>query len=433
MGRVTFGRPPTAKHGVFSLDLSIDGVKAAVIDDGQYASLLVEMGEHDIKVASTIAGASVPKLSFSRRITVVERKDVYIEFVKPGTFSLDFSSLFSIQSDSRLNYGLMSKVPPIYAALYNDGTRALVGEAIRSPFAQPPAQSQLAAQAQAPASGTPAQVPKGSSVLAGNVIAVVIGNRDYERGTSADTFAQNDARAFREALEKSFGIDEKDIWQTENAGLADLISLFGGSGSYKMSRVYRAASLRDTPTDLIVYYSGHGAPATSGQNKGEGYLVPVDADLQDIQDTGYAIGTLMANVEAMKADGVIDRSWLSFDACFSGQGGDGSFLVKNVSGLAVQPLAPSSYPKDGIVMFASSGEEFASWYPEKEHGLFTYFLLKGLSGEADTDGNGSISPVELGSYLRKWVPRYANGLNAQEQTPQVIENGEMEGFLSLGK
>jgi hypothetical protein len=83
-------------------------------------------------------------------------------------------------------------------------------------------------------------------------------------------------------------------------------------------------------------------------------------------------------------------------------------------------------------MFASSGEEFASWYPERAHGLFTFFLLEGLSGEADANGDRSIGIAEIDSYLRKWAPRFAKGLNAQEQPPQVLSAGEMPGILSLG-
>ena len=241
----------------------------------------------------------------------------------------------------------------------------------------------------------------------------------------------NDASAFRATLWRSFGIDTNDLWYYENAGLADMISLFGGEGGVKSSRVYRAASLRDAPVDLIVYYSGHGAPSTSGETKGKGYLLPVDADILSIASTGYAIDLLLANIETMKSAGIVGRCWLAIDACFSGQSGDGSLLVKNVSGLAIVPAIPKDAPKDSIIMLASSGEEFASWYPEKKHGLFTYFLLKGLAGAADTNGDGSVSVPELSSYLQKWVPRFANGLNAQEQTPQVLESGEIGGFLKL--
>ena len=82
-------------------------------------------------------------------------------------------------------------------------------------------------------------------------------------------------------------------------------------------------------------------------------------------------------------------------------------------------------------MFATSGEEYASWYPAESHGLFTYFLLKGLAGDADADRDSSISLAELSSHLSTWIPRYANGLAAREQTPQIIADGDIEGFLTL--
>jgi len=433
MARLTFARPPVKGRPVLTLELWIDGQEAAKIGNGEWAGLLVEAGDRTIEVAEVIAGARVPRLSFTRLVAVGEGKDVYVENVKPTAISVDFSDLFSIQEDVRLNYSALTRVPALYSAVYADGSHTLVGEAPHAPKSVASARAEPQAPMQAREPDSPPNAPANrSSPFSSNVLAVVIGNRDYQRGTSAAAYAVNDARAFRDLLEKRLGIGEKDITYLENAGLADMISIFGGSGGYKKSRIYRMASLRENPPDLIVYYSGHGAPATSGLSKGEGYLVPVDADLQAVQDTGYSIDMLLDNVEAMKDEGVLGRSWLSFDACFSGQSGDGSLLVRNVSGLAVRSVSPRSYPQDSLVMFASSGEEFASWYPDQGHGLFTFFLLKGLSGEADTDGDGEISVAEISSYLRKWVPRYANGLNAQDQTPQVLEEGSMDGFLKVG-
>ena len=259
-----------------------------------------------------------------------------------------------------------------------------------------------------------------TSPYAKNSIAVVIGNKDYRKGTNPVEFALRDAATMKDLFLKSFRLDPNDVWLYENAGFADLISVFGSPDNVRKSRIYRSAALRDDPPDLFVYYSGHGAPSTSGETRGKGYLIPVDADLMAIADTGYAIDDLIANVNTMRKNGIVKSAWIVFDACFSGQSGDGSQIVKNVSGLAIKPVAPEAVEAGTTLMFASSGEEFASWYPGKGHGLFTYFLLKGLEGAADSDKNRRISMPELDSYLRRQVPRFANGLNGQEQTPQVF-------------
>lgn len=263
-------------------------------------------------------------------------------------------------------------------------------------------------------------VRQGTSPFAAKAIAVVIGNKDYKRGLAQVEYALRDAGTMKALFIDSFGLDPNDVWLYENASLADLISIFGTGENIRRSRIYRNCSLRDEPPDLFIYYSGHGAPATTGENKGKGYIVPVDADLMALSTTGYAIDDIVTNVNTMKANKVIHGAWLIFDACFSGQAGDGSHLLKAVSGLSVVPVLPKQADAGTTMMFASSGEEFASWYPDKQHGLFTYFLLKGMEGAADADQDGRLTLAEIDTYLKKNVPRFANGINGQEQTPQLF-------------
>ncbi len=432
MGKLVIGRPSEWDGASAACEILINGKQIASLDNGSYVQLYAEVGTYEARIDVSILGISAITTHYpSRTITIEEGKTSYLEW-RLNEFS--FGKAVTFGQFPSMDYAGLRVEDPSFAAIYLDGSTVALGGTVHPPVPAAPQGATALASADGgdrAATALDFNVPQGTSVLSKNVIAVVIGNRDYRHGTSPVKFALNDASAFRATLAKSFGIDSNDLWYYENAGLADMISLFGGEGEVKSSRVYRAASLRDAPVDLIVYYSGHGAPSTSGETKGKGYLLPIDADILSIESTGYAIDLLLANIETMKSAGIVGRCWLTIDACFSGQSGDGSLLVKNVSGLAIVPAVPKSAPKDSVIMLASSGEEFASWYPEKKHGLFTYFLLKGLAGAADANGDGSVSVPELSSYLQKWVPRFANGLNAQEQTPQVLESGEIGGFLKL--
>ena len=40
-----------------------------------------------------------------------------------------------------------------------------------------------------------------------------------------------------------------------------------------------------------------------------------------------------------------------------------------------------------------------------EHGLFSYWLMKGLEGDADTDGNREITTGKLHAFVRSHVDR----------------------------
>jgi len=78
-----------------------------------------------------------------------------------------------------------------------------------------------------------------------------------------------------------------------------------------------------------------------------------------------------------------------FDACFSGKSVDGD-LITEVSGLIIPELKVGNFndKTNHVILTSSDGDQFSNWSPsEKRHGLFTYFFLKGLRGEADLNSN----------------------------------------------
>ena len=78
---------------------------------------------------------------------------------------------------------------------------------------------------------------------------------------------------------------------------------------------------------------------------------------------------------------------------------------------------------DATIMTAAKGGEVSGWYPEKRHGLFTYFFLKGISGDADVDKNDEITVAELKQFLTdetEGVPYWARRLHGKEQHPDVF-------------
>jgi hypothetical protein len=68
------------------------------------------------------------------------------------------------------------------------------------------------------------------------------------------------------------------------------------------------------------------------------------------------------------------------------------------------------------------GEGFSKGLEDDKHrhGLFTYYFLRGLRGEADTNRNGEVTLGELSGYLRQKVAWAAKSQFNSEQRPQVI-------------
>lgn len=103
------------------------------------------------------------------------------------------------------------------------------------------------------------------------------------------------------------------------------------------------------------------------------------------------------------------------DSCFSGSGGR-SVIAKglrplvNMKRTAVPVNAPIS------IMSASSSDEVTGSLEDQGHGLFTYYLLKGLQGEAARGGHVDLESLFL--FVKKTVSSGAR-LQNREQTPQL--------------
>ena len=63
---------------------------------------------------------------------------------------------------------------------------------------------------------------------------------------------------------------------------------------------------------------------------------------------------------------------------------------------------------------AASGDQTAKPPPEVEQGLFSYFLMQRLEGEADIDQNGAVTAGELHQHVRKNVNRFSSGTQTLE-------------------
>ena len=104
------------------------------------------------------------------------------------------------------------------------------------------------------------------------------------------------------------------------------------------------------------------------------------------------------------------RTTVFLDACFSGGARNEGLIA--MKGVKINPKEELFY--GNMVVFASSsGNESSGVYREKQHGYFTYFLLKKLQ---ETKGN--VSYKDMADYLNYNVKKQT-GLSGKIQTPQV--------------
>ena len=87
-------------------------------------------------------------------------------------------------------------------------------------------------------------------------------------------------------------------------------------------------------------------------------------------------------------------------------------------------IVEEEVPFSNITIFNSaSGAEFSSDFDEVGHGLFSYFLMKGLEGEADANNDRQISTMELHEYIFNNVSSQSINLGLA-QNPSLISNDD---------
>lgn len=234
-----------------------------------------------------------------------------------------------------------------------------------------------------------------------NKYALIIGNEDYTsrqtgiRSESNVIYAGRDAEFFREYVIKTLGIDGENVDFIKDATYAEMnqaIDLI----SKKAQRVNNA--------EIVFYFAGHGYPDEKSEIP---YLIPVDVTGANLTNA-IRLTDLYRKLEESKAKQVS----VFLDACFSGGGRNDEYLATR--GIRIKPKLEIP-PANTIVFSASSGDQSALPYTTKQHGIFTYFLLKKLQ---DTQGN--LTYGELADYLQTQVSLQSLRINKKEQDPQII-------------
>ena len=237
-----------------------------------------------------------------------------------------------------------------------------------------------------------------------NAYAIVIGIEQYRQKLPKADFATSDAKLMSEYLSKVLGYPEENVITLLNdyASNVDLAKYFE---KWLPNNVEKDST-------VFIYYSGHGAP---DPKTGGAYLVPYDGDPSFIAETGYSLKRMYNALGKLQAKEII----VALDSCFSGAGGR-SVIAKGARPLVMNLQSNMVLSSNMTVLSASSGEQISSTYDEKGHGLFTYFLLKGIKNEAVVNPDGSIKMDDLFGYIKPQVERIARKQYNNEQTPQLI-------------
>lgn len=250
--------------------------------------------------------------------------------------------------------------------------------------------------------------------------ALIIGIEDYARLPDAE-YARKDALVVKEYFTRIFGVPEKNIIL-----LMDNEATKARIESY--IHKYLPANL-DKDNQLYVYFAGHGAPEVK---KGSAYLVPYDGDTRFLESTAYPLRKFYDDLDKIGNE----HTYIFLDACFSGIASRAAEMLAKGTRPALLHVEDTQLNKkvaDKMVAISSSSAgEPSNAHPDMEHGLFTFFLLKGIGGEADANNDDKLSVNEIYQYVFKNVSQQARRMGSQ-QMPMITPSLAKIKDVTLGE
>ena len=161
-----------------------------------------------------------------------------------------------------------------------------------------------------------------------------------------------------------------------------------------------------TPDSAVIYFAGYGV-SVPGKDKTDGpslYLVPYDADLHDLEGSCVSLAAIeekAARIQARELVIILDTSFGGTleSRALAGEAREAAILEKLLH-------EPGRY-----ILLSGKPGEGAMEIDDHRHGAFTFYMIEGLKGPADSDKDDAITLGELHKYL----------------SARVAEETEMEG------
>jgi hypothetical protein len=249
--------------------------------------------------------------------------------------------------------------------------------------------------------------------------AVIVGIAHYADtagGVTSLQFADRDARDFRDFLQSPEG----GSFPRDNVRL--LLNEDATSQSVR-SALFTFLTKAQPQDEVVLYVAGHGAPDPNDPRNL--YLLTYDTKLDDMGGTAFPMWQLQdVFTRVLKAKRVVTFA----DTCHS-YGFSGERRGKKSNNLVNQYVAKAANDSDRAVITASDISQL-SYESDKwggGHGVFTFFLLKGLHGEADTNKDGTVTAGELFSYIHDNVDKATEGNQSPMAVPGLSERIPLSG------
>ena len=232
-----------------------------------------------------------------------------------------------------------------------------------------------------------------------NALALIVGVEGYKNTNADALYADRDAKMFRDYASEKLGIPENRIKTLLNdkAEYAEILLT---------TKDWLRRASKSNKSDIYIFFAGHGLTSDDGKNM---YLLPYDGRPRLLDKTALLRDELFKEIQQSNPRSVT----VFLDTCYSGTTRGTEMLV------ASRPIMikakEQSIPNNFTVFSAAAGDQTSKPLEEAKHGMFSYFLMKGMEGDADINADNKITALELHNYVKENVTQQSSG----SQTPEL--------------
>lgn len=247
-----------------------------------------------------------------------------------------------------------------------------------------------------------------------NIVAIIIGIENYKNSPKAK-FANSDAKYFYEYARKAFGIKRSNIKLLidEDANLINTLSVLSK---------WLPPRVKSGKTEILVFYSGHGLASPDGETL---YFLPYDTDVDILSRSSISRADFLKDLIKLNPSKVT----MFLDTCYSGISRDEKTLMASARPIRLKPTQEYITPNKFNIFSASDLNQISSGLDSVGHGIFSYYLMKGLEGNANQDGDNKITNEELYEYLNENVPKVASSMGRKQIPTFTGDIGKALVFL----
>jgi len=247
-------------------------------------------------------------------------------------------------------------------------------------------------------------------------IGIVFGNHKFsDRDIPGKTSTDENVRLVRNYFHDLFGIENHQIVPSQywffNKGVTrkDFGKMFNPDAGYIVDKIESSFYYSDVDTlDLILYYSGEGTTIN-----GKKCILPQDVKMSD-EYSFYSLEELYENLAIIQKRKRVRNITLFMDVDFNNPAFKQNLVAasqedapkkkkkKKNKEMLPAPEEEIKPPQGITALFASNINQISYTHPDANNGVFTYYLLRGLRGEAD-NGDKSVTVAELHDFISKNV------------------------------